>query len=73
VQVDTGEIYRFIQQYPNGITLDEIAKAYRISPKNAIVLILLAELLESGKVRTYMKDERLYCVAVATDVGLDSK
>jgi hypothetical protein len=63
-QDDREKIYSFIQPYTSGITLDEIAKQYCISPKDPRVLLAIAELLADGKLKTEMRGEKLYCMVV---------
>ena len=55
-------IYNLIKSREDGIPLDEIAAPY--PPQDTAVLISLAELLADGMVRTEMRGQTMYCIAV---------
>ena len=67
------EIYDLIKSHKDGITLEEIAKQYQISPQNSTVLIFMGQLLADGKIRTEMCGEKLYCIAIEPGPICDKK
>ena len=60
--LEIEKVYALIKQRKNGMTLQEIAANY--PSKDATVPYAVAQLLADNRVKSEMRENKLYCVAV---------